>query len=550
MRGSRLVALGVFCLAKPPLSVAQSLGLNPQHDLPIWMRSWSPLGSRAELPRRLPSAGTATSAFLFGPPRIGTFWTTGNPAGLVEEVGEVRTDFSGTFSRQTGDYRRPLDPGSARLLQGAAQGWKPFSPRFALLGRVSFDQERLDPGTRADFTEAFPSSPFVTTDTSGSGVRRTRARLEGAAGWKLGRWGVGVTAGYEARDHLSLESTIVRRVRSAMPGLVLGVSRNIGGLRLGGFARGRHTAETVLLYTRTGSGRVYELTGYRESPLIDLRNLYYKRREQNTWSFGGTLGGEFGRVRWVLYGEADRLAERLTRQEQNEPAQDRWNESGWSGGAALQRGFGSRWLFTLHGRAVSLSGDGDLALDSAASIFHAKESALDSELELRMLSPGAGWTGALTLGLGHEARTRDDSTAGVTTKVTSTTSSVGFELGWSWGSRAFAAASVAAALYGPTSTLPNPVGRGAIYRYYFAPEYALYSARARPVAVSILLRYRLSSGTALWGSARVERLSPSQELPPATSLPAGRRTAVSIAAGVTVGVRSQDSEVRPPHPDP
>lgn len=534
MRAWRLLLPLLSVFGMPRLGAAQSLGLNQDHDLPVWMRSWSALGSRAELPRRLPSAGTATSAFHFGAPRVGAFWTAGNPAGLVQGTRDARTDFAAAWSRQTGDYRRPLDPGAARLLQGAVQGWKGFSPSFSLLGRVVFDQERLDPGTRSDFTEAFPSSPFVSTDTSGSGVRRTRARLEGAAGWKLGRWNAGVTTGYEARDQLSIISTVVRRVRSVTPGLVLGFSRTLGGIELGGFARVRRTAETVLLYTRTGSGRVYELTGYREVPLIDLSNSYYRRREQNSSSLGGTLGGGSGRTRWALYAEADRQTERLTRQQQNDPAVDRWDESGWSAGGALQRSLGACWLFTLHARTVRLAGDADLALDSTGSIFHASESALDTELELRKLSPGGGWSGALTVGIARESRSRRDSTIALATTVTSTTSSVALELGRSLGSRGFAAAGAALAYYGPTSSTPNVASRGPIYRYYFAPEYALYSSRARPSAVSFLFRYRVSKNANLWSSGRLERLSSAESPPFSPFVPGGSRTAGSFSAGITV----------------
>src|SRR5438128_10387084 len=72
---------------------AQSTGLDPEHDLPAWMREWSSLRAAADLPRQLPGAGTATSSLLFGPPRIGSFWTAGNPAGLVEGVRDSRSDF-------------------------------------------------------------------------------------------------------------------------------------------------------------------------------------------------------------------------------------------------------------------------------------------------------------------------------------------------------------------------------------------------------------------------------------------------------------------------
>jgi len=70
-----------------------------------------------------------------------------------------------------------------------------------MLGSVVLDQERLDLGSQSDETEPYPTSPFVTTDTSTSPVRRTRARLEGVAGWTLGNWGLGIAVGYDTRDN-------------------------------------------------------------------------------------------------------------------------------------------------------------------------------------------------------------------------------------------------------------------------------------------------------------------------------------------------------------
>ena len=526
-------ALALVLACTPVPIAAQSLGLDPDHDLPSWMQNWSSLNSEG-LSRRLPSAGRATSAQLYGAPRIGTFWTAGNPAGLVEGIRDARSDFSAAWSRQSGSYRRPLDPGAARLLQGSAQAWRGFSPNFSLLGRVSFDQERLDPGSRSDFAEAYQSSPFVTTDTSGSSTRRTRAVLEGALGWQRGLWSLGITAGYAASDHVSLVSALVRRDRSAMPGIVAGIAKRLGKVRLGGYGRVRHRAETVSLYERLGDTRVYELTGYREAPAIDLSssNSYYRRMEETVSSLGVSLSGVTADMRWVGFIETEDQSQELTRQARNDPAEDRWKESGWKAGGALQRPLSSKLLLTLQVHALSLSGHGDVALDSMGVIFGADESEFGAEGELRLLGNGI-WTGVLSLGFVHQSRVRNDSTARLGTSVSSATPSVGVELGHRLGARLFAALDGEVAFYGPTSTLSNPANRGPVYQYYVAPEYALYSNRANPVALALLLRFRISAGTKLWTSARVERLSSAEHTPIAFS-PGGNRSATSMGIGVTV----------------
>jgi hypothetical protein len=514
---------------------AQALGLDPVHDLPVWLRNWSALGNPADLPRSLSGAGVATSSFFYGPPRVGSFWTAGNPAGLVDGVRDSRSDFAGTWSRQRGDYRRPLDPGATRLVQASAQSWRAFSAKFSMLGRVTFDQERLDPGSRADFTEAYGSSPFMTADTSSSPLRRTRVVLEGASAWRLGRWDVGVTVGYEAQDRITIESPVVRRGRSVTPGLVLGVARKLGKLRLGGYGRVRHTAETIFLSTQQAVARIYDLTGYREVPFFQIPpSAYYRRRTSDVSGFGATLAGGGDRTQWTLYAEGDNQKERLSRQRQNDPAKDLWDESGWSAGGAVQRSLGASWLVTVHGRAVHLSGDGDQALDSAGTIFRAEETSFNLEGEIRLLPKEGSWNGTLTLGFAHEARTRRDSVLQIGTDVSSGTPSVALEVGRPVGGRLFAAVGGAVAFYGPTSALPDPAARGPVYQAYIGPEYALYASRARPTAVSLLLRYRVSKGSELWLSARTERLSSTEPVPISTFVASGNRTATSVMGGVTV----------------
>lgn len=518
-------------------AAAQSLGLNPGLDLPVWMRSWSALGTAADLPRRLEGAGTVTSGLVFGSPRIGTFWTAGNPAGLVAGVPDTRSDFFGTWSRQGGAYRRPLDPGAATLTQGAAQAWRSFSPTFAMLGRVSFDRERLEPGTRAVATEPFGSSPFTTTDTSGTGVRRTRATLEGAAGWRLGAWGLGVTLGYEAREHSSTVSGIVRRIRLATPGVVLGAARRLGAVELGVHAHYRHRTEETGVIEKFESGRVYELIGYREVPGLDIigsNGAYFRNRAENASAFGTSLAGASGRATWTLMAEKTRLRERLWRQEVNDPPADKWNASGWRTRVAVQRPLGLRWLFTLHANAASLSGTADLALDSTGIIFTADESAFTSEAELRLLPLERGWTGSLTVGWAHQSRKRQDLAAQLGSGISTNSPSVALDVGRTVGSRLLVSVGGALAGYGPTSTIPDAAAAGSVYRYYFAPELDLYASRATPAAFSFLVQYRTGMAATLWLNGRTERLSSSESAPLSAFTPGGTRTATSLQGGVTL----------------
>jgi hypothetical protein len=405
-----------------------------------------------------------------------------------------------------------------------------------MLGRVVFDQERLDPGTRADASSPFGSSPFVTLDTSGTGFRRTRALLEGAAGWKLGGWGLGTTLGLEARDHSTIVSGVVRRVRLATSGVVLGATRRIGGVEVGVLGRYRHKAEEIRVFQRSAASWLYQLAGYREVEPIAAQPPYYRRREETSSAFGVSLAGQFSKARWTLYAEGTRLREGLWRQQINDPAKDRWNASGWKARAGLQRPMGSRGLLTVHAHISSLSGDGDLSTDSAGVIFMAEESVWDIEAELRLLPAGRGWTGSATLGLARESRERRDvgGNSPIGTNVSAVSPSVAVELGRDVGGSFFVAFGGALSLHGPTSALPDPRNRGPVYQSYAAPELDLYSSRATPMAVSFMLQYRTGKSTTLWMSGRTERLSSSESVPISPFTPSGSRTTTSLAGGVTL----------------
>jgi hypothetical protein len=518
----------------PVVAAAQSAGLDPDHDLPVWMRAWSALSAGADLPRRLPGAGTATSALFFGAPRVGTFWTAGNPAGLVADVRDSRSDFGAAYRRQSGEYRRPLDPGAAKLMQVSGQSWRGFSNSVSLLGRVSFDQERYDPGTRADMTDPFSSGPLVTTDTSGAPVRRTRAMLEGVAGWRSGRWSVGVSAGYEARENSSILATVTRRDLLNTPAAVLGVSRGIGGTAtLGVYGRFRHRSETIRLIPGSGATNVYDLQGYSEVTLIGvLINPYYRRREENARSFGFSLDGG-SRNRWTVYAQTNSLHDRQWRQQSDQPPKDAWDATGWTAGGAVQRPLGASWLATLHARAVSLSGEADLAQDTLGVFFTADESLLELEAELRRVPDTGGWLGVLTVGFDRQSRNRRDLAAKLETRISSGSPWVGVEVGHTVSGRLSLSVGGAIAAYGPTSALPDPALQGPVYQVYVAPEVDLFGRTAHPTAFSLLARYRTGGAGFLWLSSRTEHLSPSGAALSSFS-PSASRSSTFVSMGVSV----------------
>ncbi len=530
MKRAALAALAV-ALA-PSLGAAQGVALVPERDLPAWLTQWSVLAPRADLPRRLPGVSTsAVPATLFGRTPIGLFWTAGNPAGLARGVDSSRTDFIAAMARTRGDFRRPLDPGGSDLTQIAASSWRQIDPKLTVLGRVVLDQERFDPGTRADETEPYPTSPFVTTDSGTTPSRRTRARLEGVAGWALGPWSLGADLGYEARDHQTIEAGFVRRSRQAMPGLAIGAARQVGGIRFGLAGRYRHRAETVLLAERAAEGQVVALEGYRDVRPLSVQQSYYRLIEEDVPSM--TLGAEgtLGRGRWVLFGEVAGLRERRTRQEQDNPAYDRWNADSWTAGWAYQRPLGRRWILTADGRYTQLTGHGDLALDSAATVFTANERVAAARIELRLLPDAHGWTALMALTGRYERRVRNDSIALVGSRFTISAPGVAVEIGRAVGRRVTLIGTVAVTGSVATSAIPAPLSRGAVYRQLIAPELDLLARNATPIAFGGVVRWRAPSGTALWLSGRVERVTPRGTSPSGFG-PGGNRSAGEVMFGV------------------
>jgi hypothetical protein len=527
-RGGLLAAL-LICPAVT--ADAQSAIADRDRELPEWLQSWSALRPAADFPRDLPRAGTAT-AFRFGAPRIGSFWTAGNPAALVRELTDGRTDFTAGWALEEGAYRRPLDPAKARILGVQGSSWRPVSPRFAVLGRVGFEQNRFDPGTRANVVAPFGSSPFVNTDTSTTGVRRTRVELEGVGSGRLGDWNLGATLGYEARDHNTILSGVVRRTRSATPGGVAGASRRLGGVHLGGYVGYRHRAETIRLIEISQQAQVFDLIGFGEPPAISLQPDYHRRTEADDFRLGLSLSSPLGAGLFTLFVERISTRERQWRQETNEPIQDAWDADGINLGGAVQRPLGGRWLVTARARYTTLEGDADRGTDSVGVIFQADESRLDIDAELRLTPAPASWTAVLAAGVMRENRVRTDLLLELRSKVTATTPRVGLEVGRFLRERLFLAAGGSVAAYGATTSIPDPSARGPVYQFYYAPEFGLYATDARPVSGSVFARYRVAKAAALWFDWRIERLAPSGDsrVPLA---PTGSRTVNRLTLGAT-----------------
>ena len=514
---------------------AQSLGLAPDRDLPLWLTRWSVLAPRADLPRYLPSAATAIPVSLLSKTAIGLFWTAGNPAGLAGTIDSARTVFFAALARARGDFRRPLDPGGSDLKQLSATSWRQLDPRVALLGRVVFDQERLDPGTQADETEPYPSSPFLTTDTSTTAVRRTRARLEGVAGWNLGAWSLGADLGYDVRENQTVEAGLSRRSRQTLSGAALGMARRLGGLRAGLTGRYRNRTEGLLLIERAAEGQGVELEGYRDVTPFSIFQSYSRRIEEDIASLSWAMEGRFGVGHWVLFGERAQLKERRALQEQDNPPVDRWNARSWTVGGAYQRPLGTpeRWALSLDAHLVWLNGDGDLALDATGTMFTAKERQLNAHAELRLLQAASGWTGLIAVTSRQERRHRNDLVAGIGSDIKTLDLGLAVEIGRALTPEITLLGTSALLSRVSNSAIPDPELRGIVYRRLIAPELDFYARNMVPWSVGGALRWQVSARTGLWLTARTETVQPRGQGPTAFG-PRGDRTISTVLVGLVM----------------
>lgn len=518
---------------------AQSLGIAAGRDRPAWMDQWSPLGIQGSLPRTLTGASSAVPLLMLPPPKVGLFWTSGNPGALPWDVDEDRTDVIVARAGQDGEYRRPLDPEAASVTQVNGLAWRPVGARGAVVGAVLFDRSLRAPASASNMNDPYASTPFVVTDTSTATLRQSRARLEGAGGWRIGEFGVGVALGYEARITASVASPLLRRNRAVAPAAIVGVVRRLAGGRLTAGLRGswQSARETINLVEVTQEGGVYQLEGYRDVPLQNIVAGYYRRISRNVESLGATVGGVLGPARWAVNVDGLRQHERLTGEQEDDPLTESWKTRGATSGAALQfprvRG---RAVVTLQARFAALSGHSAQVFPTRSGL-RTNEQMLEGSAQIRLLPSAAGWMAVMDASLVGAHRVREDSAAQVSTTIDAITSRVGIELGRQVSERFMMSAGYGFARYGGNGTLPSPTTRGALYQRVFAPELGMATSVARAHSVAAAFRWYLQPASAVWVAGRIESLAPHSGHPFA---PNGTRAARILLLGITLsGVRRE-----------
>ncbi|MEP6507761.1 MAG: DUF6850 family outer membrane beta-barrel protein [Gemmatimonadales bacterium] len=513
---------------------AQQLGVSPGNDVPSWLQTWSPLVIDGNLPRVLPSASAALPSLLMPAPKTGLFWSAANPAAIPWDIDDSRVDMAAAHSSQAGTFRRPLDPEGAQLSQVSGSGWQPVGKRGALVGRAVFDRNTDNGGTRSDILDPYGSSPFVVADTTTSVVRQTRARLEGAGGWRLGNWGAGLALGYDTRNSATAAAPFARRNRAVQAGATVGILRSFRNDRLEAGASGNWNGgkESIALFEYAQEGFLYLLQGYREIIPSQIDVIYNRRMLNDSRSGRLSIGGKTGALRWVAYGGAGHFRQRLTSIGQDNAPTDEWATTSGTGGISLQTNvIGGRGLLTAEASATSLTGSATQVLPSRRGL-DAEERVARARAEIRVPPRGDGWSAVVSAAIQSDHRLRSDTAAKVSTTVDGITPSVSVEIGRHLSKEVSLMGGYAIARYSASGSVPSPLSRGDIYKTFFAPELAIETSASTSQAGSAAIRWNHTGRAAFWIAGRYERLTPAGVN--STFRPPGYRSAGSLWVGVTL----------------
>ncbi|MGI8497746.1 MAG: DUF6850 family outer membrane beta-barrel protein, partial [Gemmatimonadaceae bacterium] len=514
---------------------ATAVRLGPEGS--PWLWSWTPLAPMNGLGAVAPATVELHSLLSLPQPRVGLFWTGGNPAALPDEVDREWGQLSVTSASTSGSYRRPLDPQDESVAELSVAGWRPVGDHSAAIGRLAVGRTTLANGTTAAFLQPYGPNPFFPADTSTPRLNRPTVTLEGAEGWVLGRWRIGLALGYSVLEDQSVRTPRPLIGRDAKSGVTVGVVRAhaSGRARFGFYGRHLGEAENVTLLPNPRTIRVYQLAGYADVPYSDFtRGGYFRRADRSGWAWGvggaGRVGA--GAQSWAVYAEESQTDDRQISTLVPNPPTDRWHASAYRVGAALQRSLRR-----------------DMALASARAEFTAQRGSADGpELQgkgiddrasrllltadVRTAATASPWAGSVLLLVRRDAQNVDDAATSLNSVVTGWTTGGGAELDRRVAESARVALSYTIARYVPTATIPSAQGRGVAYQTYIAPALEVAAAGALTQSAAFGVGFPLWSQRELtirlWGSA----LAPTSQSKLPVFLPRGNRRAWGVSAAI------------------
>lgn len=537
MRHRALAGASLLLACTTVPSMAQSPLARPNDDgVPTWVTAWSPLAPLADRPRGLPTSPAFIDLLFFGPTRIGAFWTHGNPGGLARALRDSvdrLADFGVRTTNEEGDYRRPLDPHATQVIEATGLAWQPLGRAGAGIGRVVVEQAWDATGAWGVAAQPYGSSPFVVTDSTEPDMRRARARLEGAIGWRLAKFGIGLAPAIDVSDHRSERSGVPRTLRTSTPAVGGGIVYELGrlGLTAGVGMRAQWGYETVSITPLARSGTVYELEGFSEpDPKVFPELSYYRRAERNGVAVAGSLSGILLGAAWTLGTEHAVRREALFSDPTVGAPQDRWRASANRLTGALVRALGAHTQVSAAADWLDVRGAATRA-DLTGDIVRVDDEVLALSADVRRTRADA-WSGGLRVSTTRDAQRRHDFLARRASEIIAWAPGVAAELAHPLGPGTDASLGLSWSAYAPASRVSDPAGLGPVYRRLIAPELSLRATGATTTAGAVALRRRLTDRTRLWARLHGELLSPGSSALPL--LPDGRRMVTGVVIGATI----------------
>lgn len=504
-----------------------------------WFGAWSPLRPILDIPRGLLRAPLAPGLLDAPAPLTGAFVLAGAPGAIARDfrpwlVGDTArwSELRLRQSNESGEYKRPLDVGDATVTQAIGQGWSPVGKRGIAVGRFVLDREVHDAAGFTQRVAPYWSSPFIITDSITPPMQRTRARLEGAIGWQLAGFGLGLSAGVESREHNSFDVPLRRTGRASTPSLVGGAERDLPwlGLVLGAYFKWSEPNETNVLNAVPMPTIMYQIQGYDEpfGYIVTSSNPVFVRNDRQLRATGGTMQLTLLGARVVVTHE---VADRAENQYQNISSRnaptDRWRATGSTSHVQATRGFGSTLRATVVASRTTLDGTATRA-DLTGVAFDGSDEQIALEADVR--ASRGHWMAALMGGLTQRSHARADYVVERRTALDISTPFVGGEIARRLGRGALALGASMATRSATGGIPPVPsVASSPTYRRLLQTELAYEAASSRAVAAWASARIPVASQL-LVVSARAEKATPSS-VNTARLQPDGERTLWSVGLG-------------------
>ncbi len=474
---------------------------------------------------------TELEGLLFAP-SASAYWQLGVSALLLGAPATTHHfEASSVLGRESGDFRRSLDPPSAQRVGVAVGGWQQLSSDAMVVGTARIEQATFARGALFDDDAPYGTSPFALADTSGSTLVRTGAQLGGAGAWRLGALTMGADAAYETWQRNSSNSGLARLARGVHESASISVRADrvplVHPYLMLGWRGGAETRELVEL----GSlGVRFELFGLADVPQLVIDRGFYANRTEDDEPFGAA-GFESGSRAWHIAGDWRHARRQQTLQIGGNPVRNRWTPTSDQGSLlARWSPVGQSWEIQAIARHARLQGTAIRPGDTTGAVFSATEQRTVVGVSA-IGTPADAWRVGGGIALERFARQRANTVPDRALDFTTTT------LLWDgWADRHVSAAFSLLARFTVSSSRTDgkrtqyPTQGAAFTRFLF-PDFAFEGRDASDLGAMIKATWRLSGGSEGWVSFATTSAAPQGSSALGALAASGSRTSSALTVG-------------------